>query len=88
VSRVTFQIEYDGVQYAATAQADLHGVYRIGDIWDRTHQEYLPIQEIESEYVRRRGSLEATILRSRWAARRRTRQYLRLWSELRETLGT
>jgi hypothetical protein len=83
----SFRLEHNGVKYGAMAQGDSRGVYRVEHIWDQTHQQYLPIFEIEREYVRLRGSLEATIMRSRWAARRRAKQYILLWAELQKTEG-
>ena len=79
------QLFQDGIAYGAVVQQDVpHRVYRFVSIWNQHHQYYLPLNDIEAAHVRRVGSLEATTLRSKRAARRRLRQYLRIWSELRD----
>jgi hypothetical protein len=82
----TFQIEHNGAMYGAVVQRESsQPIYRIMYIRDLTRQHDLPVFDIEKEYVRREGSLMATTLRSRWAARRRARQYIRLWNEQGQT---
>jgi hypothetical protein len=75
-------IEHAGVRYGITVQRyALKSVYHFFRIWDPTHQRWLPIDDIEREYIRRQGSTPAPI-RSIRAARRRARQYLRVWTDL------
>lgn len=71
-----------GVRYCAQVQHDpSENLYRFAALYDSAHQRYLPIHQIESEYFRRIGSLSRFAIHSKWAARRRLKQYLNSWRE-------
>ena len=71
-----------GVRYCAQVQHDpSENLYRFAALYDSAHQRYLPIHQIESEYFRRIGSLSRFAIHSKWAARRRLKQYLKLWED-------
>ncbi len=78
----TLCCEYVGERYCAQVQHEMpENVYRFVAIWDVARQQYLPLHEIEGEYVRRIGSLSRFLILSKWAARRRFNQYLDIWAE-------
>lgn len=78
--------EYAGVQYGAVVRHDMpENVYRFVALRDMTHQRWVDLQNIESEYMRRVVSLCRFTIHSKWAARRRLKRYIGIWNELHNT---
>jgi hypothetical protein len=80
-------VEYNGVRYGFSVQRYTPlSVYHFVEIWDQTNQQWLPLDEIEREFARRQCAAPRPI-HSKRAARRRTRQYLRIWTDLQHAVA-
>jgi len=81
-STYTSQVERDGVKYGGVARWDHStGSYHFISIWDQTHQVYLPLEQLEQEYTRRKGPGVDTNIRSGRAVHSRLKQYILIWHE-------
>lgn len=75
--------EYASVRYGAVVQHDTsENVYWFVSLRDITHHRSVNLLNIESDYMRRIGSLRRFTIHSKRAARRRLKRYIEIWNEL------
>lgn len=74
---------HNGRKYgAAVVRYPNDDVCHISFVQDLENFDCLPIHEIEKEYAKEIKSAERMTIRSWWAARRRLKQYLRVWDKI------
>jgi hypothetical protein len=82
-SILSCRIDHREISYTAVIQRwhSNETTYDVVHVRDQTNQQWLPIFDLAKAHVRQRGTLVGMTLRSKWAARRRAKQYVRLWAE-------
>lgn len=83
-------LTHEGVRFGGLVERSAPTTYRFVHLYDHTHRRFLPLTTIEGDYVRQRGTYIGTAIHSKWAARRRLKQYILLWQEHQrvDTTGT